>query len=70
MNDDERDRRLCNGGPHGQWCGAVATVVVTEKIADPLPALQWYACDDVAHHEGGSTEPIAQWFVRVRSARR
>jgi hypothetical protein len=62
----EPPARNCNGGPHGAaWCGAPATVVCTERAGFPFP-MQWYACDDPAHQEGGSTESIAEWFERIR----
>lgn len=55
--------RLCNGGPTAvKWCGRIAVVVCTERTSTPL---QWFACDDVEHHEGALTEPIAEWFERV-----
>ncbi|MGH8748798.1 MAG: hypothetical protein ACREU5_06800 [Burkholderiales bacterium] len=45
-----------------KWCGRIAVVVCTERTSTPL---QWFACDDVEHHEGALTEPIAEWFERV-----
>lgn len=59
--------RYCNGGIGpgytGRGCGAVATVVCTERGA--RPPLQWFACDQAEHQEGGSVEAIAGWFERL-----
>jgi len=58
----ECNARRCNGGPTGVWCGKPSTVVVTEAGGGAWP-MQWFACDDPAHHgEGNKTEPVAEWF--------
>jgi hypothetical protein len=55
--------RHCNGGSLGStWCGLPATVVCSERGAEH--PLQWFACDDPAHQEGATTEPIDPWLVR------
>lgn len=74
LRPEEYPQRYCNGGigpASSRGCGALATVVCTERGAPrpvPLPGLQWYACDDPRHQAGGSTEPIAVWFARVYAA--
>jgi hypothetical protein len=55
--------RKCNGGPHGTWCGAPATVVCIASLADLGEPLQWYACDQTLHQEGARTLPIAEWWA-------
>lgn len=74
--------RECNGGPHAvAWCGKPATVVCTERESSCPPdvaallgpgahPLEWFACDDVEHHEGAATTPIAQWFARAQGGDR
>lgn len=56
--------RRCNGGPGGPWCGKDATVVCTEGADDAKHPLQWYACDEPAHHRGAHTEPLDAWLAR------
>jgi hypothetical protein len=38
-------------------------VVCTKRDGSAHP-LQWYACNELAHHDGADVEPIADWFTR------
>ena len=57
--------RRCNGGPNRsggmQWCGEIATFVVTGRFG-----LQWFACQLAEHRTGAKTaEPIEHYFARL-----